>query len=120
MATSNHCPRCGLALQAGSEGVCASCRARPRSKRPRRHAELDFTADAPGPPKRSRESSGYRALVLAGVALFLLLGTALTGYCFAVTFGDRPENPSGGGGGTPPPPPPPEDWRATLHDLRAL
>src|SRR5581483_10348956 len=60
-------------------------------------------------------------LVLGGVALFLLLGTVLTGYAFALTFSTPPEGAKSGEA-------PdlskvqdkPEDWRATLENLRGL
>src|SRR5512145_1796436 len=93
MATSETCPRCGTALKPGP-GDCPVCYGRSRQARPRRDPALDFTADEPPPRKRPREGPPRsRGLVVTGAALFLLLGTVLTGYCFAVTFLNRPEEP---------------------------
>src|SRR5262249_40975517 len=55
-----------------------------------------------------------RGLVLGGSALFLLLGTVLTGYCFTITLLSKPEQttlPTGGGETE-------QDWRQTLREVR--
>ncbi len=146
MAAIKNCPRCGTALKiAGEKVVCPSCRvslvrktkgeptpaeASARTPEPPRAtvapvASLDFTPQAAA-PRRSSSAGMGRGVVLGGAALFLLLGTALTGYAFAMTFSTPPEAPPAAivqQPATPQPMPPElptEDWRITLKDLRRL
>jgi hypothetical protein len=136
-----NCPRCGTALKtAGDKFVCPSCRVslvrKPKgdttsdirladSSRPSApELVLDFADQAAAPRPRSSSSPGIgRGLVLGGAALFLLLGTVLTGYAFTLTFSTSPEAPPIPVVQKPEPKPvetPAEDWRVTLRDLREL
>src|SRR5437868_4589336 len=129
MAATKNCPRCGTALKTtGDKFVCPSCRVSlvRRSKGDSSTSPIQETLPTPQPisvpvidftaPRPMKQSTlpMLRNGVLAGAALFLLLGTVLTGYAFARTFStpvetvkppepvvDRPKPP-------PPPPSPPE------------
>src|SRR5438105_806417 len=98
MAATKNCPRCGTALKTtGDKFVCPSCRVSlvRRSKgdsssppiqetlpapQPLPVPDLDFTTPAAVPrPLKQGTLPILRNGVLAGAALFLLLGTVLTG-----------------------------------------
>src|SRR5205823_199096 len=140
------CPRCGNALNlSGEKMTCPSCgvtlvrksRATPPpgavqavpvaapNPPPAVALIIPEQATAPAPARRAAPSLAPQ-LVLATAAVFLLLGTVLTGYAFALTLSTpaevakapepvvEPPKPP------PPAPPPPEDWRVTLANLRQL
>src|SRR5581483_4220161 len=78
-------------------------------------------------PNKHRHATGTSSpdstlprVVLGGVALFLLLGTILTGYAFALTFSTPPEGARPADSPDSNAPGRPEDWRATLENLREL
>ena len=145
MAVTKNCPRCGTALKvAGDRFVCPSCRVSlvrktkgdsasssiqetPSVPPPLPASALDFMVQAVAlPPKKSAAPQLVKNAVLAGAALFLLLGTVLTGYAFALTFSTpvetakQPEPVVEPPKPAPPPPAPPKDWRVTLSNLRQL
>ncbi len=133
MAATKTCPRCATALKiAGDKFVCPACRVsltrKAKSDPALPEPVLDFTAQAVAPRLRASAAPGLgRGLVLGSAALFLLLGTVLTGYAFALTFSTPPEATPAAivqlADSAPKPQPveaPAEDWRITLRDLREL
>ncbi len=117
MTPTKTCPRCGSGLSStGDKFVCPSCHASGVRK------PKDPRSAGVSPALHAAETPASRGLILGGAALFLLLGMALTGYAFALTFSSKPEGqPVGGRLDWPlPDTDRPEDWRATLTNLREL
>src|SRR5206468_1948309 len=122
------CPSCGVTLVRKSRATPSpgAVQALPvAAPTPPPAVALVIPEQAPAPARRPAPSLAPQ-LVLATAALFLLLGTVLTGYAFSLTLSTpaelakapapvvEPPKPP------PPPPPPPEDWRVTLANLRQL
>ncbi len=132
MSATKSCPRCGTALRAaGDRFTCPSCRVSlvrkpkepppaPTTAEPSAHVPtLDFAPEHV--PVVSPSRSHVRMAVLGGAGLFLLLGTVLTGYCFAKTLTTSPEEPiTRQPADSTKPEEPGEDWRVTLNELRDL
>src|SRR5947209_19533710 len=84
-----NCPGCGVNLvrKAKNDTTPVAIKERPAPvTTPVPVAALDFTEQAAAPPPRRTGASFPSQIVLVGAALFLLLGTVLTGYAFSLTF----------------------------------
>ena len=143
------CPHCGDSFDAtGAKHRCPSCggdrvgKSRgdpspnavqantsppvPSRASPNAPAWFEDATRSAAPPKKANKSLAPLA-VLAGAALFLLLGTVLTGYAFALTLSTPAESRKHSEPDIEPtkssptaPTAQPEDWRVTLADLRRV